>query len=112
MGLLAMGAGGLDVALAITGRPFSLRMPEVWGIKLEGELPEWVSAKDLILEILRRHGVKGGVGKVIDYNGPGLPTLVAMDRHVTANRGAELGATGTVFLLDMEVKRNLKCQVR
>src|SRR5690625_625297 len=112
MGMLAMGAGGLDVALAITGKPFSLRMPEVWGIKLEGELPEWVSAKDLILEILRRHGVKGGVGKVIEYYGPGVATLSAMDRHVIANMGAELGATGTVFPSDNEVKRYLKRQGR
>ncbi len=72
MGMLAMGAGGLDVALAIAGEPFYLRMPKVWGIKLTGELPEWVSAKDVILELFRRHDVKGGVGKVIEYYGPGL----------------------------------------
>ena len=72
MGMLAMGAGGLDVALAIAGEPFYLRMPKVWGIKLTGELPEWVSAKDVILELLRRHDVKGGVGKIIEYYGPGL----------------------------------------
>src|SRR5699024_12429722 len=96
MVMLVMGADGLDVALATTGNPFSLRMPEVWGIKIEGELPEWVSAKDLILEILRRHGVKGGVGKVIEYYGPGVATLSAMDRHVIANMGTELGATGKI----------------
>lgn len=112
MGMLAMGAGGLDVALAIAGEPFYLRMPEVWGIKLTGELPDWVSAKDVILELLRRHDVKGGVGKVIEYYGPGLDNLSAMDRHVIANMGAELGATTTVFPSDQEVKRFLKEQGR
>jgi aconitate hydratase len=112
MGMLAMGAGGLDVALAIAGEPFYLRMPKVWGIKLTGELAEWVSAKDVILELLRRHDVKGGVGKVIEYYGPGVDTLSAMDRHVIANMGAELGATTTVFPSDNEIKRFLKEQNR
>src|SRR5699024_7827952 len=87
-------------------------MPRVWGIKLTGKLPDWVSAKDVILELLRRYDVKGGVGKVIEYYGPGLKTLSAMDRHVIANMGAELGATGTVFPSDEEVKRFLKGQNR
>jgi len=112
MGMLAMGAGGLDVAMAIAGEPFYLSMPKVWGIKLTGELPEWVSAKDVILELLRRHDVKGGVGRVIEYYGPGLDTLSAMDRHVIANMGAELGATTTVFPSDQEVKRYLTEQDR
>lgn len=112
MGMLAMGAGGLDVALAIAGEPFYLRMPEVWGIKLSGKLSDWVSAKDVILELLRRHDVKGGVGRVIEYYGPGLDTLSAMDRHVIANMGAELGATSTVFPSDQEIKRFLKEQDR
>ena len=112
MGMLAMGAGGLDVALAIAGEPFYLRMPEVWGIKLTGELQEWVSAKDVILELLRRHDVTGGVGRVIEYYGPGLKNLTAMDRHVIANMGAELGATSTVFPSDGEIKRYLKEQGR
>ncbi|CAM3181583.1 aconitate hydratase [Filibacter tadaridae] len=112
MGMLAMGAGGLDVALAIAGEPFYLRMPKVWGVKLTGELQEWVSAKDVILELLRRHDVKGGVGRVIEYYGPGIATLSAMDRHVIANMGAELGATGTVFPSDEEIKRFLKSQDR
>src|SRR5699024_11952188 len=88
------------------------KMPEVWGVKLTGKLPEWVSAKDVILEMLRRHDVKGAVGKVIEYYGPGLDELSAMDRHVIANMGAELGATGTVFLSDKEVKLYLKRQGR
>ncbi|TXL63703.1 aconitate hydratase [Cerasibacillus terrae] len=112
MGMLAMGAGGVDVALAIAGEPFYVKMPKVWGIKLTGELPDWVSAKDVILELLRRYDVKGGVGKVIEYYGPGLENLSAMDRHVIANMGAELGATGTVFPSDQEVKSYLKAQGR
>ena len=79
--------------MAIAGEPFYLRMPEIWGVRLTGELPAWVSAKDVILEMLRRHGVKGGVNRIIEYHGPGLAQLTAMDRHVIANMGAELGAT-------------------
>ncbi|QTM99752.1 aconitate hydratase [Sediminibacillus dalangtanensis] len=112
MGMLAMGAGGIDVAMAIAGEPFYVKMPKVWGVKLTGELPEWVSAKDVIFELLKRHDVKGGVGRVIEYYGPGLKNLSAMDRHVIANMGAELGATGTVFPSDEEVKRFLNDQDR
>lgn len=112
MGMLAIGAGGIDVAMAMAGEPFYVNMPEVWGVKLVGELPKWVSAKDVILEMLRRHDVKGGVGKVIEYYGPGLKHLSAMDRHVIANMGAELGATSTVFPSDEEVCRYLKQQSR
>ncbi|HEU5139387.1 MAG TPA: aconitase family protein, partial [Bacillales bacterium] len=112
LGMLAMGSGGMEVALAMAGEPFHVKMPEVWGVKLTGELPDWVSAKDVILEMLRRHDVKGGVGKVIEYYGPGLKNLNAMDRHVIANMGAELGATGTVFPSDDEVKRFLKSEER
>lgn len=112
MGMLAMGAGGIDVALAIAGEPFYVKMPKVWGIKLTGELPDWVSAKDVILELLRRHDVKGGVGKIIEYYGPGVNTLSAMDRHVIANMGAELGATTSVFPSDHEIRRFLKEQER
>lgn len=112
MGMLAMGAGGIDVAMAIAGEPFYVKMPKVWGIKLTGKLPDWVSAKDVILELLRRHDVKGGVGRVIEYYGPGLESLTAMDRHVIANMGAELGATATVFPSDQEIGRFLKQQGR
>lgn len=112
MGMLAMGAGGIDVAMAISGEPFFVKMPKVWGIKLTGKLPDWVSAKDVILELLRRHDVKGGIGKVIEYYGPGLKHLSAMDRHVIANMGAELGATGTVFPSDDEIKRFMDEQER
>ncbi|MGA7809969.1 aconitate hydratase [Bradyrhizobium sp.] len=112
LGMLAIGAGGLDVALAISGEPFPTAMPGVFGVRLTGELPEWVSAKDVILEMLRRHGVAGGVGKVIEYFGPGLHTLSAMDRHVIANMGAELGATSSVFPSDAETRRFLEAEGR
>ncbi len=112
MGMLAIGAGGLEVALAIMGEPFHLRMPEIWGVELTGRLPDWVSAKDVILEMLRRHGVEEGIGRIIEYHGPGLFHLSAMDRHVIANMGAELGATSTVFPSDEEVQRFLRSQGR
>lgn len=112
LGMLAIGTGGLEVALAMAGEPFFVKMPKVMGVKLTGDLPDWVSAKDVILEMLRRHGVKGGVGKVIEYYGPGLKNLTAMDRHVIANMGAELGATTTVFPSDEGVKRFLRQQKR
>ena len=90
-------------AQAMAGEPFYLKMPRIWGVRLTGALPDWVSAKDVILEMLRRHGVAGGVGKIIEYYGPGLACLSAMDRHVIANMGAELGATTTVFPSDSAV---------
>ncbi|WP_178945726.1 aconitate hydratase [Kocuria sp. TGY1127_2] len=104
LGMLAVGVGGLEVAMAMAGQPLYVTMPEVWGVELTGELPDWVSAKDVILEMLRRHGVKGGVGRVIEYHGPGLAGLTAMDRHVIANMGAELGATTSVFPADDAVR--------
>jgi aconitate hydratase len=112
LGMLAMGAGGLEVALAMAGEPVYIRMPSVLGVRLTGRLPDWVSAKDVILEMLRRRGVQGGVGKVIEYFGPGLECLSAMDRHVIANMGTELGATTTVFPSDDTVRRFLKAQGR
>ncbi|MGB8629854.1 MAG: aconitate hydratase, partial [Xanthobacteraceae bacterium] len=112
LGMLAIGAGGLDVALAMLGQPFPTVMPSVLGVRLEGQLPNWVSAKDIILEMLRRHGVSGGVGKIVEYFGPGLRCLSAMDRHVIANMGAELGATTTVFPSDEETRRYLRTQGR
>ncbi len=112
IGMLAIGAGGLEVAMAMAGEPLYTKMPAIWGVRLVGELPEWVSAKDVILEMLRRHGVKGGVGKILEYHGPGLEGLSAMDRHVIANMGAELGATTTVFPSDAEVRRFLESEER
>src|SRR5918995_6898814 len=87
LGMLAIGAGGLDVAMAMAGHPFYLTMPKIWGVELKGKLPDWVSAKNIILEMLRRHTVKGGMGYIIEYYGPGLKELSAMDRHVIANMG-------------------------
>ncbi len=112
LGMLAIGAGGLEVAMAMAGEPFSINMPKIWGINLIGELPDWVSAKDVILEMLRRHQVDGGIGKIIEYYGPGLNSLSAMDRHVIANMGAELGATTSVFPSDQAVRQFLKSQGR
>ncbi len=112
LGMLAIGTGGLEVALAIAGEPFYISMPKVMGVKLTGELPDWVSAKDVILEMLRRHTVAGGVGKIIEYYGPGLKKLTAMDRHVIANMGAELGATTTVFPSDDVTKEFMEQQGR
>ncbi|HVV12999.1 aconitate hydratase [Amycolatopsis sp.] len=112
LGMLAIGVGGLEVAQAIAGEPLYLRMPEIWGVRLTGRLPDWVSAKDVVLEMLRRHGVKGGLNRIIEYHGPGLDTLTAMDRHVIANMGAELGATTTVFPADGAVREFLRAEDR
>ncbi len=104
LGMLAFGAGGVEVALAMAGEPLRLRMPQVWGVRLTGTLPDWVSAKDVILTLLGRHGVEGGFGTIIEYHGPGLAGLTAMDRHVIANMGAEMGATTSVFPADEAVR--------
>ncbi|MCY7413066.1 MAG: aconitate hydratase [Salinibacterium sp.] len=112
LGMLAIGVGGIEVALAIAGEPLYIKMPEIWGVRLTGQLPPWTSAKDVILEMLRRHGVKGGVNRIIEYYGPGLSTLTAMDRHVIANMGAELGATTTVFPADDQVRAFLRSEQR
>ncbi|KAA9150264.1 aconitate hydratase [Amycolatopsis acidicola] len=112
LGMLAIGVGGLEVAQAIAGEPLYLRMPEIWGVRLTGALPDWVSAKDVVLEMLRRHGVKGGLNRIIEYHGPGLAGLTAMDRHVIANMGAELGATTTVFPADDAVREFLRAEDR
>ena len=112
LGMLSIGVGGLEVAMAIAGEPLTIRMPEIWGIRLTGELPAWCSAKDVILEMLRRHGTKGGTNRILEYHGPGLATLSAMDRHVIANMGAELGATTTVFPADDAVRAFLASEDR
>lgn len=104
IGMLAIGTGGLDLALASAGEPYFVKMPKIMGVKLTGELPDWVSAKDVILEMLRRYDVKGGRGFIIEYYGPGLKNLSAWDRHVIANMGTELGATTSVFPSDENTK--------
>ena len=112
LGMLAIGVGGLEVAMAMAGQPLYITMPEIWGVRLTGELPPWVSAKDVVLEMLRRHDVKGGVNRIIEYHGPGVAGLSAMDRHVIANMGAELGATTTVFPADDQVRAFLRAEAR
>ncbi len=107
LGSIAIGAGGLDVALAIGGRPFYLKAPSVVGIKLVGNLKPMVAAKDIILEVLNKLDVKGGVGKVLEYYGPGVDTLSVPERAVITNMGAETGATTSVFPSDNLTKQFL-----
>ncbi len=97
LGMLAIGAGGQDVACAMAGMPFRLSMPEVVNVRLRGKLQPWVSAKDVILELLRRLSVKWGVGKVLEYTGPGVKNLTVPERATITNMGTELGATSSVF---------------
>lgn len=112
MGMLAIGAGGLDVATAMAGEPFYLRMPSITKIELQGRLAPWVTAKDIILEVLRRLTVKGGVGKIIEYTGDGLQYLTVPERATITNMGAELGATSSIFPSDEMTRQYLKAQGR
>lgn len=111
-GMLAIGAGGLDIALAMGGLPFNLNMPQVVGVKLTGRLQPFVSAKDIILEVLRHKTVKGGVGKVFEYFGSGVAHLSVPERATITNMGAELGATTSVFPSDAVTRRYLAAQGR
>ncbi|MBI5237400.1 MAG: aconitate hydratase [Deltaproteobacteria bacterium] len=112
LGMLAIGAGGLDVAVAMGGGPFSLSYPKVVLVNLKGKLKPWVSAKDVILELLKRLTVKGGVGKVIEYGGEGVKSLSVPERATITNMGAELGATTSIFPSDDVTKEFLEAQVR
>ncbi|MDA8165316.1 MAG: aconitase family protein, partial [Desulfobacteraceae bacterium] len=112
LGMLAIGAGGLDVAMAMAGKPFYLVMPKIYGVKLTGKLNPWVSARDVLLEILRRLTVKGGVGYVMEYFGPGVQELSVTDRAAITNFGAELGATSSVFPSDERTRKFLESQGR
>ncbi len=112
LGMLAIGAGGLDVAVAMGGGPFSLTYPKVVLVSLKGKLKPWVSAKDVILELLKRLTVKGGVGKVIEYGGEGVKSLTVPERATITNMGAELGATTSVFPSDDVTKEFLEAQGR
>ncbi|WP_028315364.1 aconitate hydratase [Desulfatibacillum aliphaticivorans] len=112
IGMVAIGAGGLDVAMAMAGEPFTLPMPEVVSVHLTGQLPAWVAAKDVILEVLRRETVKGGVGKVYEYTGPGAATLSVTERATITNMGAELGATTSLFSSDDNTLAFLRAQGR
>ena len=111
-GVLAIGAGGLDVAIAMAGSPYYLRMPKVMGVKLTGRLRNGVSAKDVIFEILQRLTVKGGAGYILEYYGPGVATLDVPERGTIANMGAELGATTSIFPSDKRTLAYLKRQGR
>lgn len=110
--MLAIGAGGLDVALAMAGHPYYFPCPKVLGVRLTGELPDWCSAKDVILEMLRRYDVKGCVGKVVEYYGPGVASLSATDRETIGNMGTELGATSSIFPSDARTRQYLEAQGR
>ncbi len=111
-GMLAIGVGGLDVAVVMGGAPYYVTMPKVVGVKLTGKLKPWVSAKDVILEMLRRLTVKGGVGKVFEYYGPGVSTLSVPERATITNMGAELGATSSIFPSDNITKEFFRMQGR
>ncbi len=112
IGMIAIGAGGLDVAVAMGGGAYYLNMPKVVNVELTGQLRPGVAAKDIILEVLRRMTVKGGVGKVIEYSGEALKTLTVPDRATITNMGAELGATTSIFPSDEITRAFLKAQDR
>ncbi len=112
LGMIAIGAGGLDVAVAMGGGPFYMAMPEVWLVRLIGKRQPWVAAKDIIFELLRRLTVKGGVGKIIEYGGPGVLDLSVPERGTITNMGAELGATTSVFPSDKRTKEYMDAQGR
>jgi len=100
LGMLAMGAGGLEVAMAMAGRPYYLLTPSLWGIRLTGKLQPWVSGKDVILELLRRYTVKAGVGKILEFFGPGMAALDLPARAAIANMAVDMGATAALFPSD------------
>ncbi|ELZ34096.1 aconitate hydratase [Halogeometricum pallidum JCM 14848] len=112
LGELAIGAGGLDISVAMGGGAYYVEMPEVVNIRLEGELPEWATAKDVILHLLRELSVKGGVGKVFEYTGPGADSLTVPERTTITNMGTELGATSSIFGTDEKTKDYLARQDR
>jgi aconitate hydratase len=112
LGMLAIGAGGLDVAVAMAGHGFALGAPRVVGVELTGSLEPWVQAKDVILELLRRRGVRGGVGRIFEFTGPGVATLTATERGTIANMIVETGGTTAVFPADEQVRAWLEAQGR
>src|SRR5215216_3528248 len=112
LGMFAVGAGGLDVAVAMAGYGLSLECPEVVGVELRGELPAWVQSKDIILELLRRYGVRGGVGRVFEFTGEGVSALSVTDRGTVCNMITELGATAAVFPSDEQTRKWLEAQRR
>jgi aconitate hydratase len=112
MGMIAIGSGGLDVAVAMAGEPYHLKMPEIVLVRLKGKLPPWVTSKDIVLEMLRRLTVKGGLGKIFEFGGPGVKTLSVSERATMANLGVELGATTSLFPSDERTLEFLRAQGR
>lgn len=112
IGMLCIGVGGMDVATAMTGVPMRLKMPQVIKVNLTGHLKPGCNAKEVILEMLRRVGIKGGLGKVFEYVGPGAATLTVNERATISNMGAEMGATTSIFPADEQVRKFLKAQKR
>ncbi len=112
LGMLAIGAGGLDVAMAMAGKPFYMIMPKIYGIKLTGTLQPWVAARDVLLEVLRQLTVKGGVGYIMEYFGPSVAELSLTDRATITNFGAELGATSSIFPSDEQTRKYFAAQGR
>ncbi|MBI3991307.1 MAG: aconitate hydratase, partial [Candidatus Omnitrophica bacterium] len=112
LGMLAIGAGGLDVVVAMAGKPFYLKMPKIVKVELKGKLKPWVTAKDIVFEVLRRYTVKGGVGKIFEYAGDGVKHLTVPERATITNMGAELGATTSIFPSDENTREYLSAQKR
>lgn len=112
MGMLAIGVGGLDIAVAMAGKPYHFRMPKIVKVELKGFLRDWVTAKDIIFELLRRLTVKGGTGKIFEYSGEGVNGLSVPERSTITNMGAELGATTSIFPSDERTMEYLKLQKR
>ena len=110
--MIAIGAGGMDVAVAMGGGTYYITCPKIVKVELTGKLSPWVAAKDVILEVLRRLSVKGGVGKIIEYCGEGAKTLSVPERATITNMGAELGATTSIFPSDEVTRQFLKAQCR
>jgi aconitate hydratase len=108
LGMLAVGVGGAEVAMAMAGKPLYINFPKLWGVRLTGELKPWVSGKDVILELLRRYSAKGGLGKIVEFFGPGLASLDMSARATIANMGVDMGATAIVFPSDAETRSYLK----
>ncbi|MBA4117031.1 MAG: aconitate hydratase, partial [Rubrobacter sp.] len=112
VGSVAIGAGGLDVALVMAGRPFDVEVPQVVGVELTGELQDWVTPKDVILELLRRRGVRGGLGRIFEFHGAGVANIDVTGRTTICNMIAELGATAGIFPSDERTREWLEAQQR
>ncbi len=108
LGMLAIGAGGLDIAAAMAGEPFHLPTPKITCVRLQGRLPSWSSGKDVILHLLGIVGVMGGMGRIFEFSGPGVKTLSVFDRATVCNMSAETGATTSLFPSDEQARSYLR----